>query len=92
MCYNAPKSHWLGWYEEFHQALDPVETPSKLVELVGLADCDEALSFGNVESQAIVLRIDMYEGQSLCKSFDVSFVFERFHVTYLTLTIVPFFS
>lgn len=67
MCYNAPKSHWLGWYEEFHQYMDPVETPSKLVELVGLADYEEAMSSGNSTSQAIVVRIDMYEEQSLCK-------------------------
>lgn len=67
MCYNAPKSHWLGWYSELHAYLDPVAEPSRLVELVGLADYDEAMVSGDPSSQAVVLRIDMYEGQSLCE-------------------------
>ena len=70
MCYNAPKSHWLGWYEEYHQYLDPYETPSKLVQLVGLADYDEAMVSGDPSSQAIVLKIDMYESQNLYLTYN----------------------
>eukprot|EP00584_Thalassiosira_punctigera_P006714 CAMPEP_0172541554 /NCGR_PEP_ID=MMETSP1067-20121228/12345_1 /TAXON_ID=265564 ORGANISM="Thalassiosira punctigera, Strain Tpunct2005C2" /NCGR_SAMPLE_ID=MMETSP1067 /ASSEMBLY_ACC=CAM_ASM_000444 /LENGTH=1422 /DNA_ID=CAMNT_0013327621 /DNA_START=40 /DNA_END=4309 /DNA_ORIENTATION=+ len=64
-CYNAPKSYWIGWYNERHMTMDPTKTPSKLVELVGLADYNETMRYGDAETQAVVLRIDMYEDKSI---------------------------
>ena len=79
-CYNAPKSHWLGWYQKRqHYYGPPWPRPSKLVELVGLADYNETMTYGSAETQAVVLRIDMYEERSLCTCY-------LFHVCDATYT------
>ena len=67
MCYNAAKSHYLGWYEEFHQDFNPLEETSKLVKLVGLSDYNEALASSEPSEYTIVLRIETFEEESVCK-------------------------
>ena len=88
-CYNGPKSWYLGWYNEFHQVLDPVTTPSKLVEIVGLADYDEAMSSGDPNSQAVVLKIDTYANNALCELLISCAETYIIHVVELHLTTAP---
>jgi hypothetical protein len=59
---------YLGWYSEFHNEWDPVKETSKLFHLVGLADYNDALASSNPLAYTIVLRIETYEKESLCKN------------------------
>ena len=47
-----------------------MSTPSKLVELVGIADYDEAMISGDPSSQAVVLKIDMYDSTNLYLTYN----------------------
>ena len=70
MCYNAPKNYYLGWYSEFHNEFNPLETNSKLFNLVGLSDYNEALSSSDPSLYTIVLRIETFEEESLYLTYN----------------------
>jgi hypothetical protein len=46
-----------------------LEQSSKLFNLVGLSDYDEALASSDMSKYTIVLRIETFEEESLCKYF-----------------------
>jgi hypothetical protein len=70
MCYNAAKSWYLGWFSEFHDEFNPLETNSKLFKLVGLSDYNEALSSADPSAYTIVLRIETFEAESLYLTYN----------------------
>jgi hypothetical protein len=65
----AAKNFYLGWYAEFHKEFNPLEQSSKLYHLVGLSDYDEALASPDASTYTIVLRVETFEEESLCKYF-----------------------
>ena len=64
---NYYVTRYLGWYSELHQEFNPLDEKSKLFNLVGLSDYNEALTSPNSSSYTIVLRIEIFEDESLCE-------------------------
>lgn len=67
---SAPKNWYLGWYEELHEEYNPLEESSKLFQMVGLSDYQDALASANSSSYTTVLRIETFEEESLYLTYN----------------------
>lgn len=78
---------YLGWYSEFHYEFNPLVETSKLFHLVGLSDYNEALVSSDPSAYTIVLRIETFELENLCKSYQYQITFLSICTLTLQLTL-----